>query len=749
VPSLETYRKKRDFSKTREPSGKAPGARPAQGAAVEPSYVIQKHAARRLHYDFRLELDGVLLSWAVPKGPSIDPKVKRLAQETEPHPIDYGGFEGTIPKGEYGGGTVMVWDRGSWEPLGDARAAYEKGHLQFTLKGDKLRGQWHLVRIKGEGKAQKSWLLFKARDEFSKDAAKSEVVDDLPNSVLTGRDLEQIAAGAPAKLHAKPKKAEKTRISTPSPSTASAPSRRVEPELATLVDTVPDGDRWLHEIKLDGYRILAHANGDSVHLLTRNGKDWTDRMPTLHAALQRLKLDDAVLDGELVARDERGVSVFQRLQNALNADEDAELVYFVFDLLFEGGQDLRKAPLLERKERVKALLDSDKASRSKTVRSSDHVIGSGPAFFEQACKLGLEGIISKRVDSEYRAGRGGDWLKIKCSQQQEFVVVGMRDDKPARGVAIERPADLKAPANAKARKPKKAAKGPSADYPLTNPDKVLYADTGITKRELLGYYELVAEWMLPHVANRPLTLVRCPNGVGKPCFFQKHPGQGTPPGLRSVTIRETEGKAPYSVIDDVQGLFGLVQLGALEIHTWGSRADDFERPDLLVFDLDPDEGLEFGKVIICARRVREIFQTIELESFVKTTGGKGLHVCIPIDPDLSWDPIKEFTGRVAEALAARYPDEYVASQSKARRRGKIFIDFLRNGRGATFIAPYSTRARPGAPIAVPLAWDELEAYSPAAPFTVRNIAEKLRHRKTEPFAQMIENRQRLRPQPSG
>ena len=852
MPTLAKYRQMRDFARTQEPRGSAKKLPKHAGAL---SFVVQKHDARNLHYDFRLELDGVLLSWAVPKGPSLDPAVKRLAMEVEPHPLEYGGFEGTIPKPDYGGGTVMVWDRGTWTCEGDAKKALAKGHLSFSLSGQKLKGAWHLVRTKRladdqhGNKSGKGWLLFKSRDEQARED--DELLTAEPNSALTGRNLEQIARaegepanaddGAPDSRPRRKRPAKKTkRALTKLPS-------KVSPELATLVDEAPQGDDWVHEIKLDGYRILARLDQGRVTLLTRNGKDWTERMPTLQAALEKLDVEQAILDGELCALDSRGVSHFQTLQTSLNAESDAGLVYYAFDLLHLNGEDTTGLPLLERKSILRELLAGAEDKLSGSVRFSAHVVGSGQEFFENACKLGLEGTIAKRGASTYRGGRGRDWLKIKCGKEQEFTIVGytepggsrshfgalllatrrqgklvyagkvgtgfsaaslkelhrklarlhrktapvaaaprgadargvtwlepklvaqigftemtsdgllrhptfrgLRDDKPAREVQLEQPQPLEKPKDSEKRpqKPerKRATSGTptgKAPYVVTHPEKVLYPEQGITKQEVLDYYALVAERMLPHIANRPLTLVRCPNGYGKACFFQKHPGQGTPPGLRSVSIREKEGKAPYSVIDDATGLFGLVQLGALEIHTWGSRADDFEHPDLLVFDLDPDPALDYKSVITGAHAIREVFVQAKLETFVKTTGGKGLHVCVPIAPELGWDQVKAFTGEVAQALAHRSPELYVATQSKAQRRGKIFIDYLRNARGATFIAPYSTRNRENAPLAIPLEWDELSTKLLPNHFTLRNVQRRLEKLKRDPFERMLAVKQRL------
>lgn len=814
--SLTKYRKMRDFSRTAEPRGGLAKTRaPRPKAAPELSFVVQRHDARRLHYDFRLELGGVLLSWAVPKGPSMDPHDKRLAVETEPHPLEYARFEGTIAQGEYGAGTVMIWDRGSWKPEGDPQKGYERGRLSFELFGQRLHGTFHLVRTnavggsKGGKDAKKNWLLMKGRDEFAREG--------------------DGAADA-----------------TPAPKIAAIKPKMLEPELATLVSEAPEGEEWLHELKFDGYRLVAVLEHGGVRLVTRNGNDWTDRMPVLAEALARVKRD-AVIDGEVVVLDEHGVSNFQRLQNSLNLGAEAELVYYAFDLLFLDGSDRRGLPLVERKRLLAEVWKSLPRDLRGTLRLSEHVVGQGGAFFENACALGVEGIVSKRAESRYAAGRGHDWLKVKCLKRQEFVIVGftepagsrshfgalllavqgehglvyagrvgtgfteatlgelsralaplaskrqpelehaprgaqargvhwvepklvgevaftgfteegllrhptfqgLRDDKAPEEVHAERPEA--APAPKKASKAKRAAKSPSApksgprrapEYPLTHPEKVLYSEQGITKRELFEYYALVAERMLPHVGGRPLVLVRCPNGYEKPCFFQKHPGKGVPDGVGEVLLAEKGGRAPYSVIDDARGLFGLVQLGALEIHTWGSHADDPEHPDLVVFDLDPDPSVEFARVCEAAHELRKVFSAAELECFVKTTGGKGLHVCLPIAPELEWQQVSDFSRRIAEALVQHAPDRYVATMSKAQRRGKIFVDYLRNARGATFVAPYSTRARSGATIALPVAWDELGPELDPSRFTLRNVRARLE--APDPFARMATLKQSLR-----
>lgn len=817
--NLATYRQRRDFDKTPEPRGEA--ARKAGR-----SFVVQKHAARRLHYDFRLELDGVLLSWAVPKGPSLDPSVKRLAQQTEDHPLEYGGFEGTIPAGEYGAGTVMLWDRGTWIPEGDPRKQYREGRLTFELRGERLSGRWHLVRTARDG--GKSWLLFKSKDDRAQHDGDA-LLRSATTSVASRRTMEEIAAGVPRRAarraSARPAKKRET--------TRTASVRIPEPELATLVDRVPEGDDWLHEVKLDGYRILARVVDGAVTLTTRNGHDWTSRLPALRDAVSALPVRSALLDGELVALDENGVSNFQKLQNALQSPEKASLAYCAFDLLHLDGHDVRPLPLHQRKELLATLLGGGKrrqvraprrlAQRGPILRYSEHVRGRGAEFFRQACALGLEGVVSKRADAAYRSGRSRDWLKTKCTAQQEFVIGGftepsgarhhlgallvglwkdgqlvysgkvgtgfterslaelheklaplersrspfvevprevqrgvhwveprlvaeiaftemtgahrlrhptfrgLREDKPAKSVRPERPASAT---------PERALPA------LTNADKVLYPDAGITKRDLADYYLTVAEHMLPHVVDRPLMLARCPNGQGKPCFFQKHLSRGRPEALRAVTIREKSGSDEYLTLHDTAGLVALVQLGALEIHTWGSRARRVERPDLMVLDLDPDPELPWGRVVEAALLVRRLFHELDLEAYAKTTGGKGLHVCVPIAPRNDWDTVKSFTQDVAETLVRLAPDRYLATQSKAKRKGKIFVDYLRNGRGATFIAPYSTRARPGAPVAAPIAWEELERGRRPA-FDVKTVPKRLHAAEREPWPGFHTTRQGL------
>ncbi|HET7543157.1 MAG TPA: DNA ligase D [Polyangiaceae bacterium] len=839
--SLAKYRKKRDFAKTKEPSGKA-----AQRAGHR--YVIQKHDASHLHYDFRLELDGVLLSWAVPKGPTLDPSVKRLAVQTEDHPLEYGDFEGTIPAGEYGGGTVMVWDRGTWQAEGDARRAYEKGHLSFQLQGQKLTGGWHLVKTRRPGQKQNTWLLFKAKDAAARPGDTS-LLETEAQSALSGRDLKGIAAGEPRRAsQAKQRgKVEKSRRQRAAPGKRDPMPAQIEPELATLVKTTPEGDDFVHELKFDGYRVIARIEpgaSKSVKLLTRGGEDWTQRMPSLVAALAELKAESAILDGEFVALNERGVTDFQLLQNAFSGESRAPLVYYAFDLLYLDGVDLRALPLIERKEELQRLLQRLPKSQT-TVRYSEHTLGEGARFFAEAAKLGLEGVVSKRAQSPYRSGRGKDWQKSKALARQEFVIVGftdpgggrahlgalllgvrrgrelvysgrvgtgfsdrslkdlharlgplerktlklenaprgsevrgvhwveprlvaeveytsithdgllrhptfkgLREDKSARQVVLEQPHAV-ASRTAGRREPsgrstaRKNTAVSAAESKLSHPDKLLYPELGLTKQELWDYYELVSEVMLPHVINRPLTLLRCPEGRAKQCFFQKHPGQSLADGLVRVRVPSADGASEYAAISDARGLPALVQMGALEVHIWGALASDAEHPDRLVFDLDPAPDLDFSATIAGAQALRRLLQELGLQSWLKTTGGKGLHLTVPIVPAATWDEVKSFCRSVAEELTRREPERYLATMAKVKRKGKIFVDYLRNSRGATFVAPYSTRAREGAPIAMPIEWADLSPKFAPEVFNVRSAAKLLKARRVDPFETLLKARQKL------
>jgi bifunctional non-homologous end joining protein LigD len=832
--NLQKYRAKRNFARTPEPSGTRKRVRSGHG------YVIQKHAATREHYDFRLEHNGVLLSWATPKGPSLDPGDKRLAVRVEDHPIEYGDFEGTIPKGQYGGGTVMLWDRGTWEPYGDVDEGLAKGKLSFTLCGERLKGHWALVRLRSRNSKDRgdNWLLIKEKDEQARPDDGAAAVESWDTSVKTGRTMQEIAEGsdvwisnradadgrtAAGKATRSNKGRAKGSESKTSEGAASGARKKLKtgaakippfvgPQLATLVEAPPDGNDWLHEIKFDGYRALASIADGSVIIRTRNGLDWTDKFAPLVAPLAALPCRSALLDGEVAVADAEGHTKFGALQDALSTGRGG-FGYYLFDLLYLDGKDWRERPLIERKRRLERLLEGS-LNRGPLAYSS-HVVGHGRQVFDQACELKLEGVISKRGSDPYRSGRTQSWLKSKCGMEQEFVVVGWQpSDKPGRpfasillaareegelrycgrvgsGFSGARLDDLAARFQAIARKtppvrdiPKGMArgarfvepvlvaevafrgwtddgmvrqgsfKGLREDKParaivrerpmaksqtrradggtpviegvaITHPDRVLYPEQGITKQELIDYYVSVADHMLPYLEGRPLALVRCPQGYAKECFFQKHASRGWPDAFGLVRIREKSRSDEYMYIEDARGLVAAAQMGVLELHVWGSRVPDFEKPDRMVFDLDPDEGLDFGKVKQAARDLKTRLNDVGLQSFAMVTGGKGVHVVVPLTPGHSWEQHRAFAEALARLMAEESPDRYVATMSKAKRRGKIFVDYLRNQRGSTAIAPFSTRARPGAHVALPVSWPGLNRLDDAHPATIKDALRKL------------------------
>jgi len=912
--ALAEYKRKRDFEVTAEPQG-------VQKSSGRSIFCVQKHAASHLHYDFRLELDGVLLSWAVPKGPSLNPATKRLAMHVEDHPLDYADFEGTIPQGEYGGGTVVLWDTGTWEPDGDARKMYRDGNIKFTLYGEKLKGHWHLIRSGGRRGNDKQWLLFKSKDEAASDG--EEITETHPLSVKTGRDLHEVAAGKPAKKKKRaarkatqtstarskrPKSAKKpargTKASSAEPAQAGRASARAkakgrtrsaaggtarkrrsrdadaesgsavtqpqrtsggagvtlpfEPQLATLADEVPQGDQWVHEQKFDGYRMLGLVDNGNVMFVSRNGHDWTDKFPAVVEAVRKLRFKQVIFDGEIAALDEQGVSRFQLLQNAFGEQRADHLKYFIFDVLLHNGEDLRGLPLEKRKAKLEKLLA--KAPQDGIVQYSAHRSGGGERFWQEACRGGEEGIISKRRDMPYRSGRSLEWLKIKCTQNQEFVIggytnpqgsrtdfgallvgyyegselkyagkvgtgfnqkslaelmgklkpleqrsspfsdlnagmaegrkahwvsprlvcqivftqwtednrlrhpvfQGLREDKAPKAVVREQivphtaaESEAKHSQNGHARGgetgmgKKKPAKGKKTSKPetaksngqesevlgvrLTSPGKVLYADQGITKLDLAEYYEQVAEWMLPHIDGRPLSLVRCPEGAGKACFFQKHISPGMPAELRRIEIQEEKKIGTYVVAEQPEDLIALAQIGALEIHCWGSREDKLEHPDQMVFDLDPAPDVRWPTVVEAAERIRRLIENLGLNCLLKTTGGKGLHLVVPLQRRHDWKEVTAFCKALADAVSSADPDHFTSNMSKKARGGKIFIDYLRNSRGATAIAPYSTRSRPGAPVATPISWDELSAKLKSDTFTLQEVPRRLKNLKKDPW----------------
>ena len=842
---LSEYKRKRDFSKTPEPAGAAP--RPAQDRHL--AFVVQKHAARRLHYDFRLELDGVLMSWAIPKGPSYDPEDRRLAVHVEDHPIEYGGFEGIIPAGEYGGGTVMLWDRGSWKPEGDPHDGLTKGHLNFILHGEKLHGSWALVRLssRGDRKAKDEWLLIKRRDEVATPGRGSEALINEDRSVATGRDMESIAKDRDRMWRSR-----KGEVDPPPPKPQSiAPAKvlgakqaksmpAVTPELATAAERPPAGDGWFHEIKFDGYRMLVRVSQGKATFETRNQLDWTNRFPELARAVGRLPVKDALLDGEVVHLLPNGTTSFSALQNDLSERKTGDLSFIAFDLLYLDGWDLTGAPLESRKAALESLLNQASDAR---LRYSDHHQGDGREFFSAAARLALEGIVSKRRDAPYRPGRTQDWLKIKCDLREEFIIVGFTDPagdrsgfgallmgyrtpkgdlayagkvgtgystkfltdfrkkldtlgtkaptvklpngvsqrgihwvKPelvadiafagwtadriirhARFVGLREdkgPDEIVVDPGGAFAKPKGKAAVDSSDvandgsamvagFRITNAERVLYPERGISKLAVAEYCAEVAELMIPHLAGRPLSLLRCPDGVGSECFFQKHPRVGFPKEVHLVEITEKSGTRPYAVVDDLKGLLGLLQMGVLEIHPWGSTVDHLETPDRLIFDLDPDEGLSWDRVAAAAFELRDFLDALGLRSFPKATGGKGIHLVVPVVPELEWDDAKAFTAAVAAKIVERSPDHYTDSLPKKERKSRIFIDYLRNGRGATAIAAYSTRAKPAASVAVPLSWADVENGIRGDQFTLETLPARLRSLRSDPWADLAGMRQRI------
>ena len=833
MATLDVYRQKRDFKTTSEPRGKK-----AQKSGN--SFVIQKHDATRLHYDFRLEMDGVLKSWAVTRGPSLVPSDKRLAVHVEDHPLAYGDFEGTIPKGEYGGGTVIVWDRGTWEPIGDARKAYAKGHLEFTLDGEKLHGRWHLVRMHGKpGEKRENWLLIKGDDEFAVAEGEDDLLEKRPESVKTGRDIADVAGEEPgwssktgrirksSKAKTQEKAAEVEETATNAPDASDMKGARkgklpdfLPPTLATLANAPPAGERWLHEIKFDGYRLQARIEAGRVKLLTRSGLDWTKKFgKAVPEALRDLPVGTAILDGELVVETGTGASDFSALQADLSAGRDDRFTFYLFDLLYLDGYDLTRLPLEQRKSLLEKLVPGAEGP----LRHSGHFDENGALVLRHACRLSLEGVVSKLRDAPYRAGRSKSWIKSKCSARQEFVIGGyvpstvsrkaigslvlgvynkgelepvgrvgtgfsalvaedifkrlsrirteespfgrkltaeearqaryvrpelvaevefrawtadghlrhasfrgLREDKPAQEVVAEMTKSTKATA-AKAPNPQRRT------VRLTHPDRVYWPEEGVTKEGLADYYTEVWRYIAPHIVGRPLALLRAPSGIDGQTFFQKHAWKGINTDVVEVQDPAEKDDEPYVAINDLDGLIGLVQAAVLEIHPWGSTLADWERPDRIIMDLDPGEGVEWQTVIDGAEETRKRLEAAGLNAFVKTSGGKGLHVCAPLKPSARWPAVKAFCKGIADSMAKDSPDKYVATITKSKRGGKILIDYLRNQRGMTAVAPYSTRARPGAAVSMPLAWDELSADIGPAYFTVENTPARLQSLKADPW----------------
>ncbi len=815
---LASYNAKRDFAKTAEPAGTlAPG----HGN----SFMVQKHDATRLHWDFRLEIDGVLKSWAVTRGPSLDPNEKRLAVRTEDHPLSYATFEGTIPAGEYGGGTVMLWDRGTWSPIaGKSAKDLDKGHLHFVLEGERMKGEWLLIRLKPRAKEKReNWLLRKIDDAAA--GGTDALVDEALTSVATGRTMVEIAEG---KAAPKPKSSSQRRLGSRAASAGQEPRKTPAsagvttrgrrgvikppafqtPQLCTLVDSVPTGTAWLHEVKYDGYRALVSVAGGKAKVFTRSGLDWTAKFPHVAEAAAALPIRSALIDGEIVAFKD-GRPDFSTLKNAIANGGDMTL--FAFDLLALDGEDLTPLPNVQRKARLEALIDGT----DEALRYSDHVVGAGEQLFATMCREGMEGIVSKRADAPYRGGRTKAWLKVKCTRRQEFVIVGWLPSAKTRGfksllLGVNGPDgyvyagkvgtgfdqalmdDIRARLDTLARKtptvdaPRAAVRGanwvtpklvaevayaeitpdgvlrhssfiglrgdkaakdvvaetpvaidaaPTTSITVSSRDRLIFPDSDVTKGDLADYYVQVSAIMLPWTANRPVSLVRCPQGRARACFFQKHDAGSFGDAVHQVPIREKDGSTEnYLYVDDADGLVACVQMGTIEFHGWGSSVTTLEKPDRMVFDLDPDEGLDFADTKKAAVYLKEQLAELGLVSFAMLSGGKGVHVIVPLTPLAEWPAVKDFADRFARALAAAEPERFVATMAKAKRKGRIFIDWLRNQRGSTAILPYSARARAGAPVAVPVSWTELRDIDTAARFGVRDGAELVARANTRALA---------------
>jgi bifunctional non-homologous end joining protein LigD len=834
---LEHYSRKRDFTVTSEPKG-------TEGRKGGNSFVVQKHAARRLHYDFRLEMDGVLKSWAVTKGPSLVPGEKRLAVHVEDHPLEYGDFEGTIPKGEYGGGTVLVWDRGSWTPVHNAEAGYAKGHLEFELQGEKLRGRWHLVRMGRKPREKReNWLLIKSDDETARPADAPDILEEQPRSVKTGRSIDDVAGEKPgwsSKAGRIPRdpsegpaaptddppapepEAESGAVHLPAPSALPGAKEAplpafVEPMLASPQAKPPAGGHWISEIKFDGYRLQARIEAGRIKLLTRSSLDWTKKFGSkVVEAIQSLPVGTALIDGELVVEAETGAADFSALQADLSDGRNDRFAFYAFDLLYIDGFDLRLVPLIERKKLLELLIPS----QIGPLRFSAHFHENGGLVLRHACRLGLEGIVAKRADSPYRSGRGKAWIKCKCSSRQEFVVAGyvpsstsrkaigslvlgvyendklqhvgrvgtgfshsvsedlfqrlerikmqaspfaqpltaeerrqvrfvrpelaaevefrdwtadghlrhasfrgLREDRHVQDIRREEP-----PAKSKG-----PASRPSRSVKLTHPDRVYWPDAGVTKEGLANYYTDVWLHIAPFVTGRPLALLRGPEGIAGETFFQKHAWKGLNENIVLVHDPKESGGEALISISGLDGLIALVQAAVLEIHPWGSTVAAWEQPDMIIIDLDPGPDVTWDQVIAAAREVRERLSGYGLASFVKTTGGKGLHVVAPLRPKAQWPAVKKFAKKLAEAMTADSRERFVSTLPKAERHGRILVDYLRNQRGQTAVAAFSTRARPGAAVSMPLSWEELSPGIGPAYFTIANAPKRLASLPADPW----------------
>jgi bifunctional non-homologous end joining protein LigD len=783
--ALREYRRKRDFSRTTEPEGTS--------VSAGDRFVVHKHSATADHYDLRLQVGDVLKCWAVPKGPSVNPSDKRLAVETEDHPADYADFEGVIPEGQYGAGPMIIWDEGTWAPMGDVSESLRKGDFKFRLVGKKLQGGWMLARMKPRpSERQTNWLLIKEQD-FAADP-NTDILSELPESVRSGRSIEDMAVAALA-LADGPLRPGSLKGAV----RAQFPDR-VEPQLAAPENRPPAEDGWLHEIKFDGYRTLAHINEGSVVLRTRSGLDWTRKYGDLADAFKKLPCKSAIIDGEIVVLDEKGASSFERLQEAIKSGSSTAFVYFAFDLLFLNGWDLRKVALSLRKDHLARLLHGN-ISKQSAIQYSDHVSGNGVSFFERVSDMGLEGVVSKKANCVYRSGRDASWRKAKAQNAGTYRIVGYTTSKAAGGLAalalgewvgddlkyrgkvgtgfdratadalLERLQDMDAApapdgapkevvgvkpllsvnihytgmtpggalrhpvfrglrelrlnAAGEANRKKMITDADLATIWITNPHRRLFGKAGPTKLEIATYYASVGDFMLPHILDRPVSLVRCPTGRPEDCFFQRHPFAGMPEKIGTFKTKSEEGSAEYIAIEDAGSYLALAQFGVVELHVWGSHRKSLEKPDWIIFDLDPGEGVQWREIVEAALHVRGELAGRGLEPFVKTTGGKGVHVVVPIEPKSTWKIVHTATERTANEIMATAPDVFVTNMAKRLRKGRIFIDFHRNARSATAAAPYTLRARPNLPVSTPVSWSDLEIVDGPQDFNYISVPELL------------------------
>jgi bifunctional non-homologous end joining protein LigD len=851
-PNLDDYARKRDFDATPEPSGvqkrKSSSKHKAKALAAL-QFCIQKHDASRLHYDFRLELDGTLKSWAVPKGPSLDPKVKRFAVHVEDHPMEYATFEGSIPEGHYGAGDVIVWDRGVWKPLTDPAEAYDKGRLKFELQGEKLSGIWNLVKAHSTEK-QEQWLLIKHQDDAARPESEYDITEELPDSVLSERTLvprkRRGKAAVPKPVEKVP--APRTKMGKPqlTGATATALPDSIKPELATLVESAPDGD-WRYEIKFDGYRIMAKVDHGKIQLFTRNGHDWTHKLPRQAEAIAALGLESAWLDGEMVVANDEGVPDFQALQNAFEVGRSGNIVYYLFDLPYLNGMDLTKVPVEQRRAALSKVLET---SEDEVLRFSEDFGEEPDALLNSACQMKMEGLIGKRIGSSYLSRRSGDWIKLKCKRRQEFVVVGysepkgarskfgalllglhdvdsgdlryagkvgtgfneatlntiydqllplevrkavvvnpptgfeakgvhwlkptllaevafaeitkegsvrhavfhgMRNDKPADAIVEERPVQSRDEETEI--KPKRAEKkvsktlsqpaspAISGKIRLTHPERVIDPSSGSTKRDLADYYIRVSEWLLPQLSSRPVALVRAPEGIAGELFFQKNAERLSIPGIETMG-KEYTGH-PVMLINNVEALIGAVQMSTIELHTWNAVSKDLERPDRFILDLDPDPALPWKSMVEATQLTLAVLDELGLQSFLKTSGGKGIHLVIPLTPKDDWEAVKSFSHAIVKHIAKLLPDRFSAVSGPKNRVGRIFIDYLRNGLGATTACAYAVRSREGLPVSVPIFREELLEIKGGNAWNIQNIHERLGELDADPWSDLGDTRQTI------